>query len=399
MRILVLHSRYASGASSGENRVVEDEVELLRGAGHDVQLWAPMPDDATPGSRVGLALSAVWSRAAVAQVRRLAAEFRPDVIHVHNLFPMLSPAVLRSTRAPVVVTLHNYRLLCLPAVFLRDGRACEDCLGKFPWRGVVHRCYRDSAAGSAALAASLGVHRRAGTFAHVAMFLAVSEFVCRQARRGRLRSGPDPGQAQLRRRAATAAGAGRGLPVSRPAVRGEGPRPPGVDLARRAGPPRGGRGRARASPARGAGARHRRVPRLRAARPGARISFAGAGAGAALDLLRGRPADGGRGLCRGRSRGGQPLRRAAGRGLRRRHGLLVEPGDAAGGAPPWRACMDDDTSAEAGGGGICRLAHRLQSRAGIADLEAAYEAVTANPRSRRSLQSDERLEGTGGRRA
>ena len=60
---------------------------------------------------------------------------------------------------------------------VRDGRVCEDCLGKLPWRGVVHRCYRGSAAGSAALAASLGLHRRAGTFRHVAAFLAVSEFV------------------------------------------------------------------------------------------------------------------------------------------------------------------------------------------------------------------------------
>ena len=99
------------------------------------------------------------------------------MIHVHNLYPMLSPAVLRSTAAPVVVTLHNYRLMCLPATFLRDGRTCEDCLGHGPWRGVAHRCYRGSAAGSASLAAAIALHRRAGTFRRVARFLAVSEFV------------------------------------------------------------------------------------------------------------------------------------------------------------------------------------------------------------------------------
>jgi glycosyltransferase involved in cell wall biosynthesis len=176
VRVLVLHSRYLSGTSSGENRVVEDEVELLRSAGHEVRLWGPSPEDAAGASRPRLAARAVWSRAAVRQVARLAAELHPDVVHVHNLYPMLSPAVLRTAAAPVVVTLHNYRLLCLPATFLRDDRACEDCLGKLPWRGV-HRCYRGSAAGSAALAASLGLHRRAGTFRHVAAFLAVSEFV------------------------------------------------------------------------------------------------------------------------------------------------------------------------------------------------------------------------------
>ena len=177
MRVLVLHSRYLSGTSSGENRVVEDEVELLRSAGHEVRLWAPSPEDAGGTSRLRLAARAVWSRAATREVERLAAELRPDVVHVHNLYPMLSPAVLRTAAAPVVVTLHNYRLLCLPATFLREERTCEDCLGALPWRGVVHRCYRGSAAGSAALAASLGVHRRAGTFRHVAAFLAVSEFV------------------------------------------------------------------------------------------------------------------------------------------------------------------------------------------------------------------------------
>ncbi len=162
MRVLVLHSRYPTGTSSGENRVVDDEVELLRAAGHEVRLWSPSPEDGGGTSRLRLGARAVWSRPAVREVERLAAELRPDVVHVHNLYPLLSPAVLRTAAAPVVMTLHNYRLLCLPATFLRDGRTCEDCLGALPWRGVVHRCYRGSAAGSASLAASLGMHRRWG---------------------------------------------------------------------------------------------------------------------------------------------------------------------------------------------------------------------------------------------
>ena len=172
----MLHSRYATGSSSGENRVVHDEVELLRKRGHDVTDWSPMP----PESRARQALlgpRAVWSPSALRELRTLIRSHHPDVIHVHNLFPLLSPAVLRTTAAPVVLTLHNYRLLCLPATFLRDGRTCEDCLGHAPWRGVVHRCYRESAAGSASLAASISLHRRLLTFDRVARFLAVSEFV------------------------------------------------------------------------------------------------------------------------------------------------------------------------------------------------------------------------------
>lgn len=179
MRVLVLHSRYLSGPVSGENRVVEDEVRLLRSAGHDVVLWQPEPRDTRGSGLVRRGASAVWSREAVATVRDVARRLRPDAIHAHNLFPMLSPAVLREAarHAPVFVTLHSYRMMCLPGSLRRDGRRCELCVGHPPWRGVMYRCYRGSAAGSAALAASLMLHRAAGTFDRVTRFLAVSEFV------------------------------------------------------------------------------------------------------------------------------------------------------------------------------------------------------------------------------
>ena len=177
LRVLVLHSQYASGASSGENRVVEDEAALLAEHGHDVRLETPVPDDGSAAARLTLGARAVWSRRTTRMVRRIEQEWRPDVIHVHNLFPQLSPAVLRGTGAPVVLTLHNYRLLCLPATFLRDGRQCEKCLGRGLSAGVRHRCYRGSLAGSASLATSISVHRALGTFGAVDRFVAVSGFV------------------------------------------------------------------------------------------------------------------------------------------------------------------------------------------------------------------------------
>jgi glycosyltransferase involved in cell wall biosynthesis len=178
MRIAILHSQYRSGSLSGENRVVGDELSLLRSAGHDVVSWCPVPGGRSAGALVGLGIQSVWSRRAVEEVDTILREFRPDVFHVHNLFPMLSPAILTvGEKAPLVMTLHNYRLLCLPATFLRDGRACELCLGRIPWRGVLYRCYRSSIAGSAALATSLTLHRMTGSFDRVALLLAVSEHV------------------------------------------------------------------------------------------------------------------------------------------------------------------------------------------------------------------------------
>ena len=222
MRVLVLHSRYRSGAS-GENRVVEDEVRLLREAGHEVLAWTPTPVDGSFGDRARLGLNAVWSRRAVSRIDRLATGFRPDVIHVHNLFPLLSPAALRaaSARAATVVSLHNYRMMCLPADFLRDGRPCEDCLGHLPWRGVAQRCYRGSALASASLAGSLTGHRGLGSFGRVDRFLAVSDFVRRNTSRA-ASTPPDRRQAKLHLALTAARRPRRALPLPRPHLLREG---------------------------------------------------------------------------------------------------------------------------------------------------------------------------------
>jgi glycosyltransferase involved in cell wall biosynthesis len=180
VRILILHSEYLSGAVSGENRVVRDEAELLRANGHHVTVWTPRPSTSTVRGRVRAATTAVWSRRAERAVGSFVSRRSVDVVHVHNLFPSLSPAVLRPTSdrpAATVMTLHNFRMMCLPADLLRDGRPCEDCLGRVPWRGIVHRCYRDSVTASATLAAALTIHRAAGSFDRVTRYLAVSSFV------------------------------------------------------------------------------------------------------------------------------------------------------------------------------------------------------------------------------
>lgn len=179
MRVLILHSRYRSGELSGENRVVEEEAALLRDGGYEVATFTPTVSPG-PAAALSAAADAVWSVAAASEVHRLVRSHRPDVVHVHNLFPLLSPAVLRAARAegaPVVMTLHNFRLLCLPATFLRDGEVCEACLGQLPWRGVAHGCYRGSRAASLPYFVSLALHRRFGSFDAVDRFLAVSEFV------------------------------------------------------------------------------------------------------------------------------------------------------------------------------------------------------------------------------
>jgi glycosyltransferase involved in cell wall biosynthesis len=162
---------------------VEDEARLLQDAGHRVRVWNPEPKNIRGAGLVATGLGTVWSRGAAGRVRALIHSLEPDVVHLHNLFPALSPAALRAAageKVPVVMTLHNYRLMCLPATLLRDDRACELCVGHVPWRGVVYRCYRDSVLGSGALATSLTLHRAMGTFDRVDLYIAISNFVKRK---------------------------------------------------------------------------------------------------------------------------------------------------------------------------------------------------------------------------
>ena len=177
MKVLVVHNRYQQ--RGGEDRVVDDEIELLRSRGHAVETLIEDNRglDAVPAWTQAVDL--LWSRAAATRVRRLCQDFQPDVMHCHNTHARLSPSVIRAARdcaVPVVQTLHNYRLLCVNAMLLRNGRPCQDCVGHLPWRGVLHACYRGSTRQSAALAAGITLHRALGSHSrHVARFIALSE--------------------------------------------------------------------------------------------------------------------------------------------------------------------------------------------------------------------------------
>jgi len=178
MRVLLLHNRYQ--LRGGEDAVVDDERRWLEVAGCDVRLLerdnAALKDQST--WRTGL--DTLWSSRARAELAAMCRDWCPDVVHAHNTFPQFSPAVYwaaAETGVPLVQTLHNFRLLCANALLLRQGRPCEDCLGRLPWRGVLHRCYRDSAVQSLILVAMTGLHRSSGSYRNkVSRYIALSEF-------------------------------------------------------------------------------------------------------------------------------------------------------------------------------------------------------------------------------
>ncbi|MEU5000488.1 glycosyltransferase [Streptomyces sp. NPDC021622] len=167
MHVLVVHNRYSSAQPSGENVVVDQEVGLLRAAGHRVGLFERRSDDIAGRSLAGKAavpLLVPWNPAIRKELAaRLRAE-RPDVVHIHNVFPLLSPAVLAACAdagVPAVATLHNYTQVCPPGTLHRDGKACTECVGsKASLPAVRHGCYRNSRLATVPLAVSLTVNRR-----------------------------------------------------------------------------------------------------------------------------------------------------------------------------------------------------------------------------------------------
>ncbi|HJV86995.1 MAG TPA: glycosyltransferase family 4 protein [Noviherbaspirillum sp.] len=178
MKILVAHNAYQH--RGGEDVVVEAEIALLRRFGHEVEVFALHNDALNGMSRPAAAVAAIWSQQSAAQIHDLCDRFRPDVIHVHNTFPLISPSLYWAASkhdVPVVQTLHNFRLLCPQAIFLRDGKICEDCVGRLPWRAVTRKCYRGSAVQSAVITTMLATHRAIGTYRErVTRYIALNRF-------------------------------------------------------------------------------------------------------------------------------------------------------------------------------------------------------------------------------
>jgi glycosyltransferase involved in cell wall biosynthesis len=181
VRVLVAHNGYQQ--RGGEDAVVQAEAALLQAHGHEVIEYRRHNDELSAVGRVAAAVDTFWSRRTARDIGDSIASQAPDVIHVHNTFPLISPSLYWAAaraRVPVVQTLHNFRLICPQAMFLREGRVCEDCLGRQPWRGVVHGCYRDSVPQTAVLTGMLMLHRGLGTWQDkVTRYIALNEF-CRR---------------------------------------------------------------------------------------------------------------------------------------------------------------------------------------------------------------------------
>ena len=146
MKILVVHNDY--GQYSGEEAVVDQFIADYREHGYTVEVFrrsSATSRNTLKGKIYGF-FSGIYSVSGVRTMKRLLHQYQPDVIHIHNLFPFISPAALfacRKVGTPVVMTVHNYRLMCPTGLFLRNGHPCEACLKhRNEWRCILHNCER-----------------------------------------------------------------------------------------------------------------------------------------------------------------------------------------------------------------------------------------------------------------
>jgi len=180
-KILLVHNEYHY--RGGEASYVQAQKNLLLSQGHEVVLIEKHNDQIDQRSLKDLwysGINSVWSISAQAEMRSHISNISPQIVHVHNFFPLWSPAihqVIKQQGIPTVQHIHNYRLGCLNALLLRNSQICELCVGKNPWRGLVYRCYRNSLPASLAVWLMLIFNRWRKTWQRdVDLFIVPSRF-------------------------------------------------------------------------------------------------------------------------------------------------------------------------------------------------------------------------------
>jgi glycosyltransferase involved in cell wall biosynthesis len=183
LKVLLVHNFYQTSSPSGEDTVFTNEVELLKKNGINVITYERHNDEIKDyglWDKFLLSFENIWSRQTYRELKGLLKKERPDIAHFHNIWYLISPSAYYACKdagIPVVQTLHNFRFFCVNGLLMRDGKICEECVGRLPWRGVRYGCYRDSVLYSFPLAFTEGIHSIAGTWKNkVDAYIALTEF-------------------------------------------------------------------------------------------------------------------------------------------------------------------------------------------------------------------------------
>ena len=144
MRILIIHNKYSK--FSGEEAVVDAQSHLLTSNGNEVLTYfrSSQELESMSNSKSKAFLSGLYSPKSIREIKKLIQTKNPDIVHIHNLYPLISPSILpeiKKLQIPIVMTVHNYRLLCPNGLFFTNGEICEKCTGSAKeFNCVVNNC-------------------------------------------------------------------------------------------------------------------------------------------------------------------------------------------------------------------------------------------------------------------
>lgn len=181
--ILMVHNYYQSHAPSGEDIAFQEDEKLLRSKGHKVTIFTRHNDEINQLSslkKLALLYQVSWSRQSYSRLEQLIKQNKPDIAHIHNTFPLISPSiyyVLKKYNIPIVQVIHNYRLFCASGIFYRKNSICEKCLEHGNIFAIIYGCYRNSRIQTLPLVFMQKTHEFLKTWIkQIDMFIALTDF-------------------------------------------------------------------------------------------------------------------------------------------------------------------------------------------------------------------------------
>jgi glycosyltransferase involved in cell wall biosynthesis len=175
MKILLIHTKYQS--RGGEDAVFEQEHTLLK-EDYNVEKLLFYNRGRIRGAIQFL--FSIWNIFSALKVKKKIKEFQPDIVHIHNWHYASGPLIIRAVKKkkiPLVITLHNYRLICPSATLLYNNKVFNNSLcANFPWKAIKNRVYRNSYFQTFWLAVINWIHRKIGTWNKVDKYIVLTEF-------------------------------------------------------------------------------------------------------------------------------------------------------------------------------------------------------------------------------
>lgn len=179
MKILAIHNYHRTGSASGDDQVFKSETKLLEEHGHTVYRYSVSNDEFDNSSflcKIGMTLGMIWSHKHYKTIVNMLNQCKPDLVHVHTFFPLLSPSILYAVKAcnvPVVTTLHDTRFVCPCATSLRDGQLCNLCGDGKYLRMCRYRCFKGSRLQSLWVSSVFKYHRWRRSF-----YNQIDKYIC-----------------------------------------------------------------------------------------------------------------------------------------------------------------------------------------------------------------------------